>query len=177
MLLCMWPSRTKLLFGLTVCGVALEMITDPPLLVGLALLMVGAFLAFWGLAPQLLLPGVRRLPRHDILIGWMEKFDDWFEGLAGAAAYNANVASKLQGLYDRGLEIKPVQASAALSQAVADWSQDVMFCLDEHLPNETFMFQTIAPGSAAPDKVLRDRLTKLRFIIGRYENLQRRAPA
>jgi hypothetical protein len=149
------------------------MITDPPLLVGLTLLLLGAFLTFWGLAPQQLRRGLQRIPGHEILIGLMVKFDDWFEGLAGAAAYNANVASKLHGLYARGCEAEMVQDPAALRQAVADWSQEVMSCLDEHLPNETFMFQTISAGNdAQPHIVLKDRLQKLRLIIGRYENLQ-----
>jgi hypothetical protein len=162
MFLHMWPSRTKVLFGLAVCGVALEMITDPPLFVGLTLLMLGAFLAFWGLEPQQLLRGLQRIPGHEILIGWIMKFDDWFEELAGATAYDANVASRLHALYARGRDIQ-AEDPAALGQALASWSQEVTSFLDEYLPNETFLFQTYP---------LERRPEKLRLIIGRYENLQ-----
>jgi hypothetical protein len=148
------------------------MIADPPLFVTLPLLMVGAFLIFWGLAPQHLLRGLQRIPRHDVLVGWMTKFDEWFEELAGVDAYDSNVGSKLQSLHARGHEMKRVEDPAALRQAVADWTQEVTSYLDEHLPHETFLFQTIASGDAQPDIALNDRLKKLRLIIGRYENLQ-----
>jgi hypothetical protein len=102
----------------------------------------------------------------------MVKFDEWFEELAGAAAYDANVASKLHSLHERGREMKLVEDPVALRQAVAEWTQEVTSCLDEHLPNETFMFHTIASDDARPQIALKHRLEKLRLIIGRYENLQ-----
>jgi hypothetical protein len=174
----MWqPSRTKVLVGFAFGAVMLDMIADPPLFVTLPLLMASAFLIFWGLAPQQLLRGVQRMPRHEILIGWMSKFDDWFEGFAGGTAYDTNAASKLDSLHGRGREIRSVEDPAALRQAVADWTQEVTSCLDEYLPNETFMFQTIASDDAHPRSALENRLAKLRLIIGRYENLQWRPAA
>lgn len=166
----MEPPRAKI-GAIAFAGIALavEMLVELPKLIGWTLLLASIFLFAWAIAQESVMRGLARIPLGNHVSRFMLRFDEWFENFTTATpAYDANVAWKLRDLWCRGAQLQD-DPDADLYDGVSQWTADVVRFLDDKLPWETVLFETIAHRHATPRHALAARLSKLRLIIGRYE--------